>query len=84
MVPIATSSVTVPPLDATHSQAMFEIWPGSIPFAFAVSWCTFEMRSRGCKAVHLTLVPVTPVRLKHTKDSVGCGSNAVSADEVNS
>ncbi len=37
VVPIATSSVSVPPLGATHPPAMFEIPSGSIPLAFAVS-----------------------------------------------
>ncbi len=84
VVLIAISSVSDPPLDATRSTAMFEFRPRSFPLALAFSWCTFEMRSRGCKAEHRTLIPVTPVRLKHTKDSVRCGSNAMAADEVNS
>ena len=84
VVLIAISSVSDPPLDASHSPSLFEIRPGSFPLAPAFSWCTFEMRSRGCKAEHRLLVPVTPVRLKHTKDSVACGSNAMAADEVNS
>ena len=37
VVPIATSSVSVPPLGATHPPAMFEIPCGSIPLALAVS-----------------------------------------------
>ena len=37
VVPIANSSVSDPPLGATHPPAMFEIPPGSILLAFAIS-----------------------------------------------